>query len=256
MSSLTRPRVGHPINLTGVDHAAHATSFDRASDPYRRARPEYPADAIGWLVPRPAARVLDLGAGTGKLTRGLVAAGHDVVAVEPLDRMRDALMEEVPQARVLAGGAERIPLPDGNVDAVTVAQAWHWFDEEKAAAEIARVLRPGGTLGVVWNIRDASVAWVDRLSDLLGRAEHAVEPNLGGWFEPTEAAEFRQEQELDLPMLLDLVRSRSSIILLGAEERDRLLADLAELTRTHPQLAGRERFTLPYRTCCWRATRT
>lgn len=234
---------------------ANATSFDRAADPYRRGRPDYPAAAIRWLVPASARTVLDLGAGTGKLTRGLVDSGYDVTAVDPLPGMREALAADVPEATVLAGDAARIPLPDGELDAVTVAQAWHWFPTGEAGPEIARVLRPGGTLGVVWNIRDASVPWVARLGELLGSSENAAEPQLGDEFEPTAAAQFRQEHQLDLSMLIDLVRSRSYVILLDEARRARLLEDVTNLARTHPQLAGRQTFMLPYTTYCWRARR-
>jgi ubiquinone/menaquinone biosynthesis C-methylase UbiE len=124
-----------------------ARGFEQAADAYERARPTYPQAAVAWLCERLAVRrgrrVLDLAAGTGKLTRSLVAAGADVVAVEPIAAMRERLPPEV---EALDGTAEAIPLPGASVDAVTVAQAFHWFDAEPALAEIHRVLRPGGTL--------------------------------------------------------------------------------------------------------------
>lgn len=115
--------------------------------------------------------MLDIGAGTGKFTRSLVARNLDVIAVEPDDIMREILLTSLPTVRALAGTAERLPLPDNSVDAVTLAQAWHWVDQPAATAEIARVLRPGGTLGLVWNIQDETVPWVKKRGDVMGRSD-------------------------------------------------------------------------------------
>jgi SAM-dependent methyltransferase len=245
--------------------AGYGGAFDVAADSYERARPGYPDDAIGWLVPKAGARVLDLGAGTGKLTRQLVAAGHDVVAVEPLPAMRAALSTAVPQARALAGSAEQIPLPDADVDAVVVGQAWHWFDHAVAAAQIARVLRAGGTLGLAWNFADESVPWVAKLWRMMHEADGVAPyegmrgegepPALGADFEPAEGRMFGHDQPMDLDLLLDLVRSRSYVIRLSEERRSQLLESVTELVRADPALAGRDSFPLPYRTRCWRAVR-
>ena len=116
-----------------ADKAVRARSFGAAADAYERARPGYPDPAVDWLVPEGARTVLDLGAGTGKLTRALVARGLDVIAVEPLPEMRESLAAAVPEVRAVAGTAEDIPLPDDSVDAITVAQAWHWVDPERAS---------------------------------------------------------------------------------------------------------------------------
>jgi SAM-dependent methyltransferase len=154
-----------------VDKATRARSFGAAADAYERARPDYPEAAVDWLLPAGARTVLDLAAGTGKLTRALVARGLEVVAVEPLAEMRATLAAALPEVRALEGTAEAIPLPDASVDAIKVAQAWHWVDPERAAAEAARVLRPGGTLGLVWNRRDERVDWVARLSEVMGSGD-------------------------------------------------------------------------------------
>jgi SAM-dependent methyltransferase len=135
---------------------ARARSFDRAADEYERGRPGWPEEALHILDVPSDATVLDLAAGTGKLTRLLVKRYDRVIAVEPLDRMRALLEELVPEAEALAGRAEQIPLPDGSVDAVFVAEAFHWFGGDDAVREIARVLRPGRTLVLLWNERGGS----------------------------------------------------------------------------------------------------
>jgi len=236
----------------------HAASFDSAAEAYQRGRPSYPLSAVEWTVPRGARRVLDLGAGTGKLTKLLVDAGLDVVAVEPSTSMRDQLAAAVPQAAVFDGSAEQIPLPDASVDAVVVAQAWHWVDTSLALPEVARVLRPRGTLSLVWNIRDHSEPWVAMLDDILQqhtRQEIDTEPGLGAPFEHLERTEIRWRHALGRSDLLDMVASRSYVIVLPERQRQELLAGVEELLDTHPDLAGRDEFDLPYVTRCTRARR-
>jgi SAM-dependent methyltransferase len=148
-------------------HPHAAVGFGRAAGAYERGRPGYPSDALAWLAERlelgPGRTVLDLAAGTGALTRALLTTGAEVVAVEPVAEMRSALPAET---RVLDGTAEAIPLGDATADAVTVAQAFHWFDGPVALAEIHRVLRPGGVLALVWNRRDQASP-VNRAIDTL-----------------------------------------------------------------------------------------
>ncbi len=234
-----------------------AGSFGRAAAEYERARPEYPAAAVEWLLPAGARDVVDLGAGTGKLTRALVARDLAVTAVEPLAGMREQLEAAVPGVPALEGRAEQIPLPDDSADLVTVAQAWHWVDEELAAAEVARVLRPGGSLALIWNLRDERADWVERLTEAIGRgdAERLIEAGfeLPPPFGPTERAEFEWDRELDRETLVELVSSRSYVITATPTERERILAAVRELAATDPELAGRERFPLPYVTQCFRA---
>ncbi|MEV7189863.1 class I SAM-dependent methyltransferase [Kitasatospora sp. NPDC093102] len=232
-----------------------ARSFGAAAEAYQHGRPGYPQALIGSAVPREARRVLDLGAGTGKLTGLLVEAGLDVVAVEPDEGMRAQLAASVPKAAVRAGSAERIPLPDGSVDAVVVAQAWHWFDPAVAVPEIARVLAPGGTLALVWNVRDESEPWAAALGVLMHRSARQpidTRPVLPAPFGPPERLEIRWEHVTTRAGIVDMVASRSYVIALPEDERVRLLADVEQLLATHPDLAGREEIALPYVTRCTR----
>src|SRR5262245_57888935 len=136
------------------ERRGRASSFGEVAEAYERARPGYPDDAVRWLTGAEPCDVVDLGAGTGKLTRSLVGLGHRVIAVEPLPGMLEQLRGAVPRATALSGSAEAIPLADASADVVVCAQSFHWFDHETALPEIARVLRPGGRLALVWNTRD------------------------------------------------------------------------------------------------------
>ena len=143
-------------------------SFGSQAAAYERGRPSYPPEAVDWLLPDGARDVLDLGAGTGKLTSRLIERGLNVVAVDPIAELLDVLRTTLPDTPALSGSAEQIPLPDNSIDAVLVAQAWHWFDPDRAAAEIARVLRPGGRLGLLWNVRDERLGWVKDFGRIVG----------------------------------------------------------------------------------------
>lgn len=235
--------------------AAHAASFGEAAGAYRRGRPDYPESAVEWLVPRRARRVLDLGAGTGKLTRPLADAGLRVTAVEPSQEMRAQLRDAVPGATVLGGSAERIPLDDASVDAVVVGHAWHWFDPALAVPEVARVLAPGGTLGLVWNIRDESVPWVAALGALMHQRTGQVidtRPDIGAPFGQPERTEVRWSRPMTRAAIRDMVASRSYVITLPADERDQLLADVDDFLREDPGLTGADEVSFPYVTCCTR----
>jgi SAM-dependent methyltransferase len=224
---------------------------------YDRGRPGYPAAGVEYasegLRGRAALRAADLGAGTGKLTQALVAAGLGTIAVEPATGMLKLLKHAVPHATVLAGSAEQLPLPDGSVDLVTAGQAFHWFDQDRALPEIARVLRPGGRLALFYNTRDDAVRWVKALADLVGdhadyaSSNHRLEPyDLGPLFEFDGLRQFPYEQELDAAGLADLVGSRSYVLLMAPDERAALLERVRGLARTHPDLVGRQHFFMPY----------
>ncbi|MGH3137980.1 MAG: class I SAM-dependent methyltransferase [Gaiellaceae bacterium] len=233
------------------------TAFAEVTEAYERGRPGYPEDAVRWLVGVEPCDVIDLGAGTGKLTRALIALGHRVTAVEPLVEMRTELEAAVPTVRALAGSAEGIPLPDASADVVTCGQAFHWFDHTIAIPEIARVLRPRGRLALVWNSRDDRDPWMARLSAIIGNetvgADDVYPPiDESGLFKPVETAELSFEQRLDREGLLDLVLSRSYCAKLPASEREPILEAVAEL---YDDTAGPEGVTLAYVTECFRAER-
>lgn len=245
--------------MTDERFAEHAASFDRAADVYERARPSYPVEAAEWLVADTARDVLDLGAGTGKFTRLLVRSSRNIVAVDPAERMLAQLADAVPGVRTLAGSGEHIPLPDGSIDAVTVAQAWHWFDHGAAVPEIARVLRPGGTLGLIWNMRDESVDWVAHLMGIIGDSKSDVliaDPHLPG--APFGASEYRQfswSNTVDRQGILDLVASRSMFIVSDDATKHRVLGEVEALLDSHPDLVGLTEYAMPYRVNCFRAVR-
>lgn len=239
------------------DHAALASSFGAVSAQYDRVRPGYPEEAVTWMLPAGAGRVVDLGAGTGKLTRLLAGRGLAVTAVEPDDRMRAVLAAAHPDVTARAGSGEAIPVGDGEEDAVLVAQAWHWMEEGDAARECARVLRPGGRLGIVWNVMDTGVDWVRELDALLQpgsrTAARAVEPGPFPGFGPVEHASFAHVHRLAAEDVVALAGSISRVLVLPDAERARLFDDVRTLLAAHPDTAGRDALDLPYRADAYRA---
>ena len=243
------------------DHRERAASFAGVADVYEQARPGYPDDAVRWLAGDEPRDVVDLGAGTGKLTRSLVALGHRVTAVEPLEAMLARLRSAVPGAIPLLGRAEAIPLADGSADVVTVAQAFHWFDRPAALREIARVLRPHGRVSLVWNTRDDTEEWVAEFTDTIidrstfrkvGAAATAASIDEAGLYGPVERASFAHVQMLGRAELVALVRSRSECAVLPEGERRPVLEHVEALFDAH---ARDGTLAMPYVTECFRAQR-
>jgi SAM-dependent methyltransferase len=207
--------------------------FGEVAAVYERGRPDYPAAAVSWLLADAPARVVDLGAGTGKLTRALVGRAPSVIAVEPDPGMRRVLADHLPGVRVLDGTGEHLPLPDGCADAVVVGQAWHWVDPARAVPEVARVLRAGGTLGLVWNDRDERDPWVAALSDLLeeyGTSPDAgYQPIVGAPFGVLETSEWEWTNPVTVDTVIDMITSRSYVIALAEARRSELVGRLRDL---------------------------
>ncbi len=234
-----------------------AASFDRAAEVYDASRPGYPAEAIAWIAEGVAGDVLDLGAGTGKLTASLVEAGLTVTAVDPSPEMLRVLGERLPGVEARLGTGESLPVADASQDLVVAAQSWHWVDTERAVPEVARVLRPGGRLGLLWNDRDERVDWVRRMGELIGAGDaysgDEEEPVVGPPFGELERRDVPWTQRLDLDGLLDLVRSRSYFITKDPDAQAAVIASVRRLHAEHPELAGAATIELPYVTRAYRA---
>ncbi|KZE95174.1 putative methyltransferase [Agromyces sp. NDB4Y10] len=238
---------------------AVARSFGTVASVYGAARPGYPVEAVAWLV-EDARRVLDLGAGTGKLTEALVQLDLDVVAVDPVEEMLDELEVRVPGVPRILGTAEDIPVEDASVDAVVAGQAWHWFQPERAVPEIARVLRPGGTLGLVWNSRDTSADWLREAGAIMHERHDASATfesyvRVGRRFGPIEEHRVEWVERMTRARFLDLVRSRSHWITAPPDEQRAVVAAIETLLDTHPDVAGADELAVPYVTRCFRTRR-
>lgn len=247
--------------MTGEDSirsAERARSFATVADAYDRARPSYPAEAVEWLVGSGSSRILELGAGTGLLTERLVAAGHEVLATDPLPQMLVHLRHRLPDVPVAVGTAESIPAASRSVDVVVCAESFHWFDHERALAEIARVLRPGGVLALVWNFRDESIPWVRKLGRIINPEPDAadlVDPlRTSEVFGFVESRELSFYQSLRRPELLDLARSRSAIASMEEHERAEVLERVGALYDDYGR--GPDGMQLRYLTRCYRTTVT
>lgn len=249
----------------GISEVA-AEGFGAGAAAYEKGRPSYADDVVAWLVDRlgigPGRTVVDLAAGTGKLTRLLATSGADVMAIEPVDAMRDQLLVACPGVDAISGTAESIPLPDSSVDALTVAQAFHWFDPAVALAEIARVLRPSSSLGIVFNERDTREPWVASLSKIIRwdererwRVPYTVEVDWaaviaehGPQFGPVERYDSTYIQPMDPDTLVQRVLSTSYIARLPVAEQSAIAERVRELTEPLGPT-----FELPYVTVAYAA---
>ncbi len=232
-----------------------AHSFGGVAEAYERGRPTYPVEAVRWLLGEQALTVLELGAGTGKLTRVIAQLGHDVHATDPDSEMLKILERELPGVRAAEASAEDIPLGDASVDAVIAAQAFHWFDLDRALPEISRVLRPGGHLCLVWNYRNEKIPWVRRLGGLIGTQEQQEDPAQALIFSElfgfVEDKEFAHWQVIHRKSIQDLVLSRSNVAVLDEQGR---AAKLAEVLAFYDEYGrGMDGMQLPYVTRCYRA---
>ncbi|MBV8605331.1 MAG: methyltransferase domain-containing protein [Pelomonas sp.] len=247
-------------------HAAAQRGFDAEAARYASGRPDYPAGLLDWLRDElgltEGREAVDLGAGTGKFTALLARTGAGLSAVEPVDKMREQLAQRLPAVRALEGTAQAMPLADAAVDAVVCAQAFHWFASEDALAEIHRVLRPQGRLGLVWNVRDESVDWLARVTAIMTPHEGDAPRFYKGdwrrpfegaaaaaWFTPLQCRVLRHEH-VGPPeaVILDRFLSVSFIAALDASRKAGVAAQLQALIKEHPDLRGRDIVAVPYRT--------
>lgn len=254
--------------MTSV-HVSASTGYRAAADTYARGRPDYPMALDAWLRDAlhlgPGRTVLDLGAGTGKFTRLLANTGARVIAVEPVEAMRNKLASDLPEVSVRDGAAESIPAADAAVDALVCAQAFHWFATKAALDEMYRVIAPNGRLGLVWNVRDETVPWVARLSELIAPYETGTPRfHTGDWRKPFPHPGFGPLEETRLPhghtgpaeqVVVDRILSVSFIAALPRDEQERLAGRIRALIAAEPTLAGRAAVTFPYVTLACAATR-
>ena len=258
--------------MAGDRRRSHASSFGAAAAAYASHRPDYATDAVRWaLAPAPGPRILDLGAGTGKLTATLVEVGADVVAVEPDPAMLAELRRALPSVPAWRGSAERIPLPDSCVDAVVCGNAMHWFDMDVAGPEIARVLAPDGVLAGLWNLVDDAVGWVGELARISGPAAIGQRDTPCGWRGATARmhlpgsggeARFGSPQQADFPhgqrrtadSLVATLATRAGMLVMPEPEREATLRRIRAFLASRPETARGE-FTLPMRTGVLRTRR-
>jgi SAM-dependent methyltransferase len=248
-------------------HDVASRGFEAEAETYDRARPSYPPAAVGWLTEnlrvRPGSRIVDLAAGTGKLTAPLTAAGARLAAVEPIPGMRAQFRRRLPGVPVLAGVAEALPFAGSSLDAVVVAQAFHWFDAGRALAELARVVRAGGRLGLIWNARDRSTEWIDAVWSVMDRVEDDAPWREYGdgrtsarprgyvtsgeaWSDWTEAT-FHHVQYCSHEDLVDRVRSVSHIAALPPASQREVLEEVRSILRERPETSNTQMLGIPYR---------
>lgn len=251
-------------------HRTAAEGYGQGASVYARGRPDFPPQALDWLRQDlqlgPGKVAVELGAGTGKFTRLLAQTGANIVAVEPVGAMLQILGRDLPNVKALRGQAQHIPLPDASADAVVCAQAFHWFASAESLAEIRRVLKPGGVLGLIWNVRDQSVDWVRGLTDLMTPYEgDAPRYDHGEWRTVFPAPGFEPLRERSFPhahvgppeqVIVDRVASVSFIAALDEATRAGVLDQVRRLIASTPELAGRASVAMPYITRAYWCNRT
>lgn len=282
------PGAVHPLlAVTAEEKAALSRSFGTAAEHYARYRPGPSPEAVDWMLDRtdtePLGRIVDLGAGTGALTRVLVDRAHEVVAVEPDDEMRAVLTVQVPAAEALAGRGESIPAPDRSADAVTASSSWHWMDPEETLSEVARVLVPGGILGVVWSGPDPEGSFLTQAQAVLSaragssadageskgddgglggvigtvarRPEFALEIPDSAAFEPVEHEMFAWVRPMDEDHLVGLLGTMSWIITMDDEPRERMLDEARSVLRSYFAAQGSATVGVEFKALAWRSRR-
>ena len=241
---------------------ARSRSFGSVAAGYAAHRPTYPADAVAFLVGRERPlRVLDLGAGTGLLTEVVRELGHHALAVDPSAEMLAELTARLPDVEAVVGAAESIPVDDASVDAVVAGQAAHWFDAEAAAAEIRRVLRPGGVLGLIWNARDERVPWVAALGAALAAEArgHEADQSVVDDFSAALSADVRVVestvvQRVTPDQVVDGIATRSYVAVMDDDRRAAFLGRIRALLAEHPDTRDRRELELPDVTRAYRLT--
>jgi SAM-dependent methyltransferase len=254
------------------DRLLYGSSLGAAATAYADHRPDYAQAAVRWaLEPAPGPRMLDLGAGTGKLTATLVALGAEVVAVEPDPAMLTELRRALPAVRALPGSAEAVPLPDASVDGVLAGNALHWFDMDLAGPEIVRVLVPGGILAGLWNVFDNRVDWVAELERVSGSAAIGPRDTLSSWraetadahlpttglvaqFDSPEQAEFAHGQSRTADSLVATLATKAGLLVMPEQEQEATLGRIRAFLASRPETASGE-FTLPMLTGVLRVRR-
>lgn len=259
------------------DLAARARSFGAIAEDYERWRPGMDPAVADWFVPERVGRVVDVGAGTGKLSRLLVGRAADVVCVEPDERMRAVLARQVPEATVRDGAGEHIPLEDASADAVLVSSAWHWMDHAATTAEVARVLRPGGTLGVVWSGIDWTDEWFQQvrarveadaaaapssvMAALVDRAAmddstHALELPRDAPFSEPEQHSVRWTLPMTADDLVGMLGTVSGILVLPDDRRRAVISEVRDALGRYGDIEGDATIAAPFRAQCWRTRRS
>lgn len=271
--------------MDGQRWKTRGDSFGQGAEVYEQTRPGYTTDTVRWILGEHPLAVLDLGAGTGQLTRRLIACGHATTAVEPDQDMLARLVATTPQATALHGSAESIPVPDASQDALLISHAYHWFDPEPAHREFARVLKPGGVLAALWNLRDEEIPWSAELSSILrdedagaardtsaaimlhgtlaalrsadraGLSGWLANPSFGSAFGPVDQGFFPNHTRHSAQTLVDLIRSRSYYLTSSPDRQAELENQVRTLATSHPDLAGNDEFDLHYVTVVFRAER-